>query len=242
METSTLRGAGRVGIDVSQPDGQNIRKAKNFLSELAEGCVKYSEKFIKVVEEAPFSYREKQSTGMVACALSQFADTFQSETPVRKNTGKGKLKTFGWADFWAHYRKTDFFLELKQSYFYLHSNVVTQELSTEWQRVNEQIKSFQDKNLTGYCISNAVVSIPFMVIPAYLRLNPDTSLKEGLKEFSIDEAYQKIKNELTPTPSWGYVWKVKEDLIEKACWENESGSVFYLPALIFLARMTTTSY
>lgn len=242
METLTLRGAGKISIDISHSDGQNVRKTNDFLSKLAKGCVKYSEKFIEVANEAPASYREKQSTGMVAYALSQFAGTFQTETPVRKKTGKGKPETFGWADFWAHYRNTDFFIELKQSYFYLHSNVVTQELSNEWKQVNAQVKSFQSKNIISYAISEAIVSIPFMVIPLYLRLTPNMTLEEGLKKYSIDEAYQKIKSELKPTPSWGYVWKVKEELIERTHWENESGSVLYLPALIFLARKVPASH
>lgn len=241
MENLTIRGAGKVSIDVSHSDGQHVRKTNDFLSQLAKGCVKYSERFIEVANEAPAAYREKQSTGMIAYALSQFADTFQTETPVRRKTGKGEPETFGWADFWAHHRNTDFLLELKQSYFYLHSNVVTKELANDWKQVNDQVKSFQSKKIASYAVSDSVVSIPFLVVPLYLRLTSDMSLEEEIKKYSVEKAYQKIKGELKTPPSWGYVWKVKKELIERTCYQKESGSVLYLPGLVFLARILPTS-
>lgn len=236
MESFTQRGAGKVHIDIVKRKDKLSSVSAGFLRDLADGSVEYSKKFINAIDEAPFSYREKQSTGMVAYSLSQFADTFQTETPLQRRGSKKNEKSFGWVDFWAYKGNTDFFLELKQSYFYLQPGRVTQELYVAWERVNAQVNSFSNQDINDSCVSYQAVFVPFLIIPVYFKIKKSESYAESIANYSIDDAYQKIKSTLSPTPRWGYLWKVKQELVERTKNEEENNTLSYLPALIFLSN------
>lgn len=240
-EKITLRGKGTAIIKKLHPDGPGIRIAKEFLDKLATGCVEYAVKYMSVIDEAPFTFLERQSGGMVASALANFADTFLMEVPISRKHKKEKNEKYGWVDFWAYYREYDFFIELKQSYYSLYSNKINQEITDSWSLGCDQIASCTQESFAGYCATNKAIFLSFQIIPMYITLKPDKELNEYVSDENLASVHSQLTKNLAPSPSWSYLWKMKEDITMNT-YRFVGESNRYYPAVIFLSRIETMSF
>lgn len=240
-EKAVLRGKGKSTIKKMTPDGAGIRIANDFLDQLTKESISYAGSYINLINEAPFTYLERQSGGVVASALSKFTDIFLMEVPIYRKFKGIAAEKHGWIDFWAKYRDTDFFIELKQSYYSLYSNEINQEVKEAWSKGNEQITSFNKKDIWDYSVTSKIVLLSYQIIPLYVTLKSPDDISLFTDEVYLSKIHNKLVKELTPSPSWSCLWTMKDDMTENTS-RYVGESVRYYPAVIFLSKIVTPEF
>lgn len=231
----TLRSKGRFRVinEISKANGQIV--AKDFLESIALSFIDNSYKYMNLVRETPFAYRERQANSIFAPALSKVADSFFMEFPTNRQNKKQGYNNYGWIDYWAYYRNIDFYLELKHSYISYRGRSITEKTFQRWQKANEQTKDCVTNLQVSYG-SRGFMTIPIQIIPIYeVRKNNEDS--EGVENAEIlEEIHDLVHDSLKPRPNWSCLWIPHRDLTNTAFHEYEDRNEFY-PGVIIVTRI-----
>lgn len=132
------------------------------------------------------------------------------------------------------YRKTDFYIELKQSYISYLGKSINIETKSRWKEANEQIKTCA-QNLFVTDGSSGCITFPIQVIPIYeRRKNGTTPSAKTMKELS--HIHDNLFTSLSPKPNWSALWVLKNELVNMSYHESDNDRIHYYPVVIFTSR------
>jgi hypothetical protein len=124
------------------------RISKDFLQQFLEYFATVSSEYITTTNDVSFTYKERQLHSIIAPALYLFADAFLNEYPLKRNWAKFKSQEWkdshGWVDYWASYRKTDFFIEVKHSYLSFKSGQLKSASKHSWKTAHKQLSAIKN--------------------------------------------------------------------------------------------------
>lgn len=234
MEIKTIRNCGKLRIidDISDDHGSRI--LRDFMFQLAENFARKAANYMRLVQESPFAYSERQASSLLAPALSEIADAFLMEFPTKRKDKKLDYDTHGWIDFWALYRKIDFYIELKHSYYSFLGRSITSKTDRRWKNVNQQVKDCR-KDLLITPDSRGFITLPIQIIPVY-ESRPENVSSLAVKKYQeLLDIHKHIHDTLSPNPNWSAMWMIHEDLVQNSFHYGENGLEYY-PALLLLSR------
>lgn len=233
MKTVRSKGKYRILDKIPRANGQMV--AKDFLASVALSFIDHSSKYMDLVGETPFAFRERQLNSVFAPALSKVAEAFLMELPTNRINKRQGYDNYGWVDYWAFYRNIDFYLELKHSFISYRGRSITEKTSNRWLKVNEQTKDCA-ANLQVSHDSRGYMAVPIQVIPIY-EVRQEYGVVEGTeKEESLIELHDLVHNSLNPRPNWSCLWIPHRDLTNRAFHEYEERDEYY-PGVILVSRV-----
>lgn len=238
METikKTLRGKGYLAFinEIRRSKGSVV--VNEFLNEVAVNFAKFSSDYMKIVNESPFAYRERQVNSVFAPALSKVADAFFMEVPTSRIDKDLDYNSHGWIDYWAFYRNLDFYLELKHSYASYLGGSITQTSKRRWLNANRQTRDCLSHISKSYK-SNGIVALPIHIIPIYKVVNDKIDDSFSHQDGELEEIYFGHHNGLEPKPNWSCLWTLPEPIINN-CWHKSNrDNKEYYPGVMMFSNM-----
>jgi len=232
----TVRSRGKIRTINTLHRGKGTEVAHEFLDKVSRGFVKYSSNYMKLVEESPFAFREKQLNSILAPALAEFSKAFLMEFPINRKNKKLDYDSHGWVDYWAYYKSIDFYLELKHSYASLGGKITNVTLR-RWESANCQAK---DCIHSLPCLegSRGFMSLSIQIIPIYetVKLNKEaSSINDVERLINIQNIFHE---KLEPRVNWSFLWIVHENLANKSYDLREKNKKYY-PAVLIVANVST---
>lgn len=227
----TIKSRGKLNIINNIPQGKGSFKTADFLEKLVNGFIKYSGNYMEIVNESPFAYRERQLNSLFGPAMADFTDAFLTEIPAIRKNKAAKTESYGWVDFWARYRKVDFYLELKHSYGSYNSGVITKETMDLWAKAKDQTQNCS-KSLLRMEDSDGIMVLPVQVIPIYEGIyfeNEPSSIENTERLLEIQNFYH---DELVTSANWSALWIIHKDLAYDSYHVNGDKRVYYSAVLI----------
>lgn len=230
----TIRNCGKLRIIDDITDDQGSRVIRDFLSQLAESFAKRSAKYMRLVQESPFAYSERQSSSLLAPALSEISEAFLMEFPTKRKDRKLDYDTHGWIDFWALFRNIDFYIELKHSYLSYRGQSITSKTERRWKSVNQQVKDCK-KDILTTIDSRGFITLPIQIIPIYESRRENESSLAVKNHPDLLGIHEHVHHSLSPSPNWSALWTINEDLVQNSFHYTENGLEYY-PALLIVSR------
>ena len=145
----------------------------DFLTTVSNNFLKISKQYCDELGEFPFCFKEKQTQSILACAIQQTTSTFLGEAPVVRRNLFDDDNSHGWVDFWASYRNTSYFIEVKHSFYSIKNENVPNQMTNKWKTANDQLAKAKEELAQNWSINAIKYLVSLMVIPFYSQLRDD---------------------------------------------------------------------
>ncbi|BAH76499.1 hypothetical protein [Solidesulfovibrio magneticus] len=180
-------------------DGPGIRTTKDFLEKMTKNLLLNSKEYCDITEELPLCFKEKQLLPLLGSAIQKTTPAFMGEVPITRSSIFKKSKSSpGFVDFWATYRNTSFFIEVKHSFFSYFSQEINSHSIKKWETAITQLKTSAKALREGWNISQQAMLISLMVMPFYISESAVKKQKRELSPKNIDQCSASILNALVP--------------------------------------------
>lgn len=233
MRFRTIRNCGKIGFEFK---GGVNGKTKEFIKELLVETVKNCKKYHSETGDHLFIYRERQFNSAICPAINEIADCFVMQHPIRRKP-RGEQSYSGRLDYWIHYKKMDFLLELKHEYYgYRKAHLIPQQISDRLAEAIHQLKNIKKDEVRRIRNSDIANKVALAVVVFYSGTRK--SVNDGTKadENKIRESFKFLLGNLedslgSDTINVRALWMLHEDLTE----EIERGKKIYVyPAVGFV--------
>jgi hypothetical protein len=177
-----MKTLGKVVTISKLDDGEGVRVTKDFLAKVTKNLFQNIKNYCDIVNELPVCYQERQVLSLIGSAIQKVSPAFLGELPVRRSDLLDRNSdSHGWVDFWAAYRNTNYFIEVKHGFYSYRSKKLRSDVEKKWDEAVNQLNSSKlelEKN--GIYKNNFLISL--MVMPFYVTANGSEEI-----EFSFEE-------------------------------------------------------
>jgi len=238
MESSTIRGAGKLFFCDYIEDGENSRRAREFFQLLSEEFIHTSMRYYNQIAEHPFAYKERQSSSYILPTFSKITDgAILAEQPITRNRGaESEEDGHGYLDYWAWFRNIAFAIEVKHGFFSINAGKTRTDVIGKWQDASNQLRGVKKEDITnrGY----SFVKMSLLIMPLYKSSTSgelDTEVWSDIGMFK--DLTKQLREDLVIEPNIFSYWALK-DGIQKVCYSDESGDRQEIyPAVALIGRI-----
>lgn len=224
-------------------DGIGRRTLKNLMELLFRNLVEQSSRYMDTVNEAPYSFSEKQIHSIFAPSLAKLTDSFLMEQPISRQWSKRKKlnmkDSHGWLDYWCRYKGYDYFIELKHNYDAFRTDNIKDSLLKNWKLMNSQLSVVRKdaKEYRKNCKGVFLVSLHFVTVYETCSSNKDPkSFADNLRLKEIQKNYFN-SDQLKPSPNWSALWVVPKSYVRSTYKELKLNYQYY-PSIMVLANVS----
>ena len=219
----------------SMPEEKGSRVAREFLFGILRGLCTQSYKhwLWKNDDYYPLAYPERYLYSHVATAIGSLTAIHLSEHGIqRKSRAKGTSS--GRVDFWAHYKKTNFLIELKRVPFGLKTEKWPNKLESATNDAFKQAKSLKNEaaeDWGGAAMTGLCIALPYSGAKDKKNLNADETNAQAatfLKKASVA-----MKNS-GGGPNFAGIWSPP---LKARIFETSRGTWECIPFVGFLGRV-----
>ena len=227
MESYHINNIGRILIDESQLDS-NYSNLGQFLTRITELFIRNASRYITEMEENPLFDGERVISSFWIPAFHQ-ESLFLQEYQVNRDGTAGHI------DVWCYRRPLNCLFEFKSAYYQMEAfNQRHEHAQTEWNNAITQLNMIPNdyaRKISVDAEDSRYYKIAFITIPF-----------QSSKNIQEDEPYSQLlqtgMNALTPTPSWGLLWKLENIPQLRGPMEILEVQDKYCPAVLFLAHIS----
>lgn len=236
----SLRGCGQLEFHDRPEDGPGMRTACEFLrGVVAQLCIQATAYYKWRHDNHFLRFNERMMYSQVAVAINSLTKIHVSEENFERFQSKDA--SMGRADFWAHYKKTNILLELKQHYAALEGGYATKRFSKKLKSLASQTRSLA-KTVRGWDQKAALIGL--CVVLPYRESNSSERLETIMKKPGMNPQAQQQKfvnairaiDDVNFVASWLPPAKMKQyhhdDDSNRDSWE-------YNPFVGFVAKITS---
>lgn len=236
-----IRLIGDIHYESNLQDGPGIRIVRDFMMRLIRGFSKQASSYIRVTDEVPFIFKERQLHSSLAPALAEFCDAFLMESPVNRNWSSisydERNDSHGWVDYWCYFRKIAFLIEIKHGFISCKSEQIRSSVKEDWKIALRQLDAIEKEAKFQSEWTNGAFRIALNVLPLYETANIKEPNTVGNFDKLLSIQRDSIK-QFEQQPNWSAMWILHKNLAGPYKYPN---TVEYYPGVLFISHISEIS-